>query len=825
MLRTELTDTLRGCLPRDGRLAVVHSSLALLGAPSGLTRWDWMAPFVTLAGEGWTFAVPTFTFSFCSGKDFHWRDSPSETGILGDWLRSVSNARRSPHPIYSFALLGPLAEDLAAPAEGTTFGAGSIFARFEVLDATYVMLGCDWHYCTQFHVYEEEVAVPYRWYKEFAGNADFGAGPCTVTSSMFVRRLEIDQRKDFRAVTSRLQEAAAVTKRPLWRGWISATRCADIARAARAALSADRFALLANPRETEHQLKLRDRRLTQAPLRVAVLGSANVTLIAKALRAHLPPLVPDRETVVVTTEFGQMVPQILAAGSELHAATPEIAFFVDRLEDLLSLPSLEGVLIDTAEAAVDRYADAIRAWQAQRGGLAFVHTLCRLARTSAGLADHWSQTLAALQHRLRAALDDVAGIKWIDLAAEAALHPGAILDDRLWHAGRLPFAEGFSQHLARVFASLCVAATGRSARVIVLDLDNTLWGGVLGEDGLCGLQLGGDYPGNGFLSFQRVLKALSARGVALAIASKNDEALAVQTIADHPAMLLKTDDFVAMQIHWRPKADSIRAIAEELNLGLDNVLFVDDNPAEREAVRRLLPSVKVLDLPEDPALYAQALLNSPWLNTIDTTDEDRRRVGAYRSRRERERARADFQDIESFYGSLQTKVRLQPIDAGTQDRALQLIAKTNQFNTTTQRYTRADLERIEHEGGQVIVIGVEDRFTAFENVGVIVLRPETAGGWVSIDCYLLSCRVLGRGLEAGLVRWLAHRLRSEGCSGLRGSVIPTAHNTAVWSVFADAGFTAGPEENVWQLSLENGPVGAPEYLHVDDQTRPGAMAA
>jgi FkbH-like protein len=822
MLRTELTDTLRGCLPRDGRLAVVHSSLALLGTPSGLTRWDWMAPFVTLAGEGWTFAVPTFTFSFCSGKDFHWRDSPSETGILGDWLRSVSHARRSPHPIYSFALLGPLAEDLAAPAAGSTFGAGSIFARFEALDATYVMLGCDWHYCTQFHVYEEEAAVPYRWYKEFAGNADCGDGPRTVTSSMFVRRLDINQRKDFRAVTSRLLEAAAVADTPLWRGSIRVARCAEIARAA---LSADRFALLANPRGTEHQLKLRDRRLTQTPLRVAVLGSANVTLIAKALEARLPPLVPDRETVVVTTAFGQLVPQILAAGSELHAATPEIAFFVDRLEDLLSLPSLEGVLIDTAEAAVDRYADAIRAWQAQRGGLAFVHTLCRLAQTSSGLADHWSQTLVALQHRLRAALDDVAGINWIDLAAEAALHPGAILDDRLWHAGRVPFADGFSQHLARVFASLCVAATGRSARVIVLDLDNTLWGGVLGEDGLSGLQLGGDYPGNGFLSFQRVLKALSARGVALAIASKNDEALAVRTIADHPAMLLKTDDFVAMQIHWGPKTDSIQAIAAELNVSLDHVLFVDDNPVEREAVRRLLPAVKVLDLPEDPALYARALLNSPWLNAIGTTDEDRRRVGAYRSRRERERTRATFQDIERFYGSLQTKVRLQPIDAGTHDRALQLITKTNQFNTTTQRYARADLERIEHEGGQVIVIGVEDRFTAFENVGVIVLRPATAAGWVSVDCYLLSCRVLGRGLEMGLLRWLAHRLRSEGCSGLRGSVIPTARNAAVWSVFADAGFTAGPEEHVWELSLDTDRIGAPEYLHVDDLTRPWAKAA
>jgi FkbH-like protein len=784
-----------------------------------------MAAFVTLAGEGWTFALPTFTFSFCGGKDFHWRDSASETGILGDWLLSVSGARRSPHPIYSFALIGPLAEELAAPAEGSTFGAGSIFARFEALDATYVMLGCDWHYCTQFHVYEQEAAVPYRYFKDFAGNADFGDGARTVTAPMFVRHLDIDPRNEFRAITSRLQEAAAVTETPLWRGRIGVAQCADIARAARAALSEDRFALLENPRVTEHRLKLRDRRAAQPPLRVAVLGSANVTLIAKSLQACLPPLVPDRDILVVTTEYGQMFPQIFAAGSDLHAAAPEIAFFVDRLEDLVSLPSLEGVAIDAAEAAVDRYADAIRSWQTQRGGLAFVHSLCRLARTSAGLADHWSQTLADLQHRLRTALADVAGIKWIDLAAEAAVHPGAILDERLWHAGRFPFSEGFSQHLAGSFASLCLAATGRSARVIVLDLDNTLWGGVLGEDGLSGLQLGGDYPGNGFLSFQRVLKSLSARGVALAIASKNDEALAVQAIADHPAMLLKQDDFVALQIHWRPKADSIQAIAEELNLGLDNVLFVDDNPAEREAVRRLLPSVKVLDLPEDPALSAQALLTAPWLNAIGITDEDRRRVQAYRSRKERDGARATYQDIESFYGSLQTKVRLQPIGAGTQDRALQLIAKTNQFNTTTRRYARADLEQIEREGGRVIVIGVEDRFTAFENIGVIVLRPEAGGGWVSVDCYLLSCRVLGRGLEAGLLRWLAHRLQGEGFHGLRGSIIPTPRNNVVRSIFADAGFTAGPEENVWILSFKNGLVGAPAYLQVDDLTRPWALAA
>jgi FkbH-like protein len=382
--------------------------------------------------------------------------------------------------------------------------------------------------------------------------------------------------------------------------------------------------------------------------------------------------------------------------------------------------------------------------------------------------------------------------------------------------GRIPFSEPFSRVVARRWSGLILAILGKTARAVVVDLDNTLWGGVLGEDGIAGVQLGGDFPGNAYMAFQRVLKSVTGRGIALAVCSKNDEDLALQAIDRLPAMQIRSGDIVAHRINWRPKWENIREIAAELNLGLESLLFIDDNPAERAAARRNLPGLRVLELPEDPAFYAEALSASPWLEVAAITAEDRKRVQSYRARREMEQQRTQAASLEDFYESLQMKLYLQPLSDGNAARAAQLCMKTNQFNTTTRRYDQRELRKIVDDGDDVVVVGLQDRYSELENIGLIILRAEGANGREGmVDSYLLSCRILGRGIETAVLHWALQRAAARNWSSVRGMIIETERNTPVRSIFRDAGFESGVRPGEWVARTDT-PPRLPPWLTVVD---------
>lgn len=815
--REVISQALRQVLPSRPGIAVIHSSLSALVPPGAFTRWDILAAIDGLVGEGWTIALPAFTFSFCGGKPFDLQSSQSEVGVLADWcLDGLPGAMRTSHPIYSFVVVGPEASTIAGLSSKTTFGEGSPFEFFEQHDAALVMLGCGWRFCTQFHRYEELASVPYRYFKDFSGRVRVAAADEAVIARMYVRDLKIDARNDFSPIVDTLRQAGAIKTQDIWRGIVECASVSDVARVANAQLASNPLSHVTDPARVKYRLAKLKEAASNPPLKVAVLGHANLEILKSKIEAELEALLPERRIELYAAPFGQLPQEVLDPSSGLAQFAPDISIFADRVEDLFGTSSIEGIDAAVLEDRVAGYGDMILRHCAAFKGPTFVFRFAlaytpfsAAALDAPALIDGLNRTL----HDKLAAVQPV----WIDVASEAARCAGPAHDSRLWLLGRFPFSDAMTKRLARRCAGLMLAVIGKTARVIVTDLDNTLWGGVLGEDGIDGLQIGGDHPGNAFAEFQRNLKQLAGRGIALAIASKNDTDLALKALDEHPAMEIRTGDIVAHRINWLPKWTNIPEICEELSLGLESVLFIDDNPVEREAVRRNLPGVKILDLPEDPASYSTALSECPWIAVTSITAEDIKRVKSYRIRAKIEQERRTAVSLDDFYVSLGMTLGLIPLGPGNIVRAAQLCQKTNQFNTTTRRYDKAALTSIVEMGGDVVVIALQDKHSSVENIGLLILKPHPdRHGWGLVDDFMMSCRVLGRGLERAILHWALAHAKRRGWSGLGGFIIETERNTPVRSVFRDAGFLQELPSTEWIKLTEQAPP-LPGYLTIDDQ--------
>jgi FkbH-like protein len=368
---------------------------------------------------------------------------------------------------------------------------------------------------------------------------------------------------------------------------------------------------------------------------------------------------------------------------------------------------------------------------------------------------------------------------------------------------RLPFSADAVWPVAQACARVLLPAMGKVRKAIVVDLDNTLWGGVVGEDGPHGLKLGSEYPGAAFRALQRVLLECHERGVILAIASKNNEKDAMEVLVDHPEMLLRPLHFAAMQINWNPKPENLRLIARTLNIGIDSLIFIDDNPAERAQMREQLPEVLVVELPVDPMGYADAIRQLPVLERLRVSAEDRDRGRQYEEQRQREELHRTSGSIEDFYRSLEMQVTIRPIEPNTLARSSQLTQKTNQFNLTTRRYDEARIaSMLDDEAWRTYACSVRDRFGDNGLVGLALVR--VLGESWSIDTFLLSCRVIGRTVETGMLARIAAEAYSAGVKRLIGEFIPTAKNAPASEFYRDHGFAQLPGQAgklEWELDL------------------------
>lgn len=325
----------------------------------------------------------------------------------------------------------------------------------------------------------------------------------------------------------------------------------------------------------------------------------------------------------------------------------------------------------------------------------------------------------------------------------------------------------------------------RRKKCIVLDLDGTLWGGVLGEDGIEGIKIGGDYPGKAFLYFQKALAELSKSGVILAVCSKNNEADVKECWQKNPYNIINESYISAHRINWSNKADNIREIAAELNIGLDSLVFVDDNPTERELVRQSLPMVDVPEFPEQPynlPLFVDSLIEK-YFKVYALTDEDKKKTEEYKANARRASEQGKFADMESFIRSLKIRLTIQAANKMNISRIAQMTQKTNQFNLTTRRYIEGELNAMLSDGANIWCLSVSDRFGDSGITGCVIVK----GG--VIDELLLSCRILGKGIENEFLARVLGLLKSGGLSWLEAEYIPTAKNAQVKDFYESNGFT------------------------------------
>jgi FkbH-like protein len=375
-------------------------------------------------------------------------------------------------------------------------------------------------------------------------------------------------------------------------------------------------------------------------------------------------------------------------------------------------------------------------------------------------------------------------------------------DECAWDLWKAPCALEHLPRLARNIADVVLAQRGRIVKCVVSDLDNTLWGGVIGDDGLEGIALSahGGGAGESFVRMQRFLKQLSQRGVLLAVCSKNNESAALSPFLEHPDMVLRREDIAVFVANWDDKASGLRRIQATLNIGLDSMVFLDDNPFERNLVRELLPEVIVPELPEDPANFVAALSDLNLFETAQVSDEDRQRAVLYQREARRRDAAAVCTSVEDYLRSLDMRATVTRFDRFHLPRIAQLMQRSNQFNLRTRRLSEAQCAALAEDAAFLpLYASLSDRLGDHGLISVVVL--ERCAQAVLIRDWLMSCRVLGRGVEQLLMNHVVAHGRELGVSHLVGEYVPTTKNGMVREFFAQFGFTRGATENEWVLEL------------------------
>lgn len=540
--------------------------------------------------------------------------------------------------------------------------------------------------------------------------------------------------------------------------------------------------------------------------RIAVAGDCSVQLLSQAIACAVA--LEGELPQVHAVPYGEVTEQCLDRRSKLHAFFPDTVVLVPdsriAVPPLTNNTSAEEPAI-SLRSRVDEYEQLWDALQ-DRGCKIIQHLLIPTPHQSVGVAERRDAT--SIVNRIQALNDALleAGkdrVTWLEadrLASQIGLL--AWTSNRFWHAGRIGFDPRFLPDYLPWFRGAWRAANGRTKKLLVLDLDDTLWGGNIGDDGLEGIALGPGHGGRGeaFAAWQQYLAQIAARGVVLAVCSKNDERVAAAAL-DHPCMELRREEFAAFVCNWQDKASNLRSIAADLNLGLDAMVFVDDNPAERSLVLQALPEVTVVDIGTDPAQFIHRFEAGHWFDQQFTTAEDRGRTNAYAARKQARSAHAATTDIASHLANLEMRGIAGLADFTDLPRLAQLELKTNQFNLTNRRYTQPQLATtLQDPLCVVLTMRLSDRFVEHGLISSLIATVD--GDVLRIDNWLLSCRAFDRTVEPFMLRELAHIARTLGATAIAGEYIPTARNGVVADLFQRLGFDpVSPEGRFWHRDL------------------------
>lgn len=538
-------------------------------------------------------------------------------------------------------------------------------------------------------------------------------------------------------------------------------------------------------------------------LRLAILSTSTVDHLLPAIR--IAGLRRNLQIQAYPGAFGQYRQEVLDPASPLRDFRPGVILF-----SLTARQAISGVPLaapaEVVDRALSRAVDEIRElWRgASRifGSMVVQQTFLDVFQPLFGSYD---RLVPAAPSRMVARLNDLIAqaaaeerILLLDVAQASAREGlNAWFDVARWLQGKMEISPQAAPRYGELLARLLDAQRGRSRKCLVLDLDNTLWGGVVGDVGTEGIALGeGSAHGEAYSALQHYTKQLKERGIILAVCSKNEPATAEAPFRDHPEMLLRRSDFAAFVANWNDKAENLRLIADQLNIGLDSLVFLDDNPAERARVRESLPMVAVPELPADPSSYVHCLANAGYFEAVSFTDDDAQRGAQYATNAKREALRGASQSMGDFLQGLNMSVTYGPILAIDLTRATQLLNKTNQFNTTTRRYTA---DEVSHFAAApeclTLQFRLADRFGDNGLVSVMILRPAVGDpAAIEIDNWVMSCRVFGRQLEYEAMNIAVEAARNRGIESIVAEFIPTERNGVIANLYESLGFNRSPDQ-------------------------------
>ncbi|MET0408533.1 MAG: HAD-IIIC family phosphatase [Hyphomicrobium sp.] len=548
------------------------------------------------------------------------------------------------------------------------------------------------------------------------------------------------------------------------------------------------------------------------PFKLGVISNALLDLMAPVLTATAARYGIALECV--TADFGQTTAEALDAESVINRFRPDaVLMAIDHRGLPLRFVAGSRELHEEGVSASLQVLTTIRqGFQENAGCVCIVQTIPPPPEALFGSLDRSipgtpRSVLEDLNGAIAKSIDGTPDILFDVASLASTVGLSTWYSPSEWNLAKLQFSEAclplYADHVLRLIA----ASRGKSRRCLVLDLDNTLWGGVIGDDGLDGIKIAqGDAVGEAHLEVQQLALDLRSRGVVLAVCSKNTDEIARQPFRAHPEMRLKENHIAVFQANWDDKATNITAIADTLSLGLESVVFLDDNPVERDLVRKELPQVAVPELPDDPAHYARYLAAAGYFEAVRFLDEDRAKADMYKLNAERATIRARSTDMASYLATLDMEIIFSPFDQIGRSRISQLINKSNQFNLTTRRYSEADVAQIERdEHVFALQIRLIDKLGDNGMISVVICRPADEGDW-EIDTWLMSCRVLGRGVEVMVLRELLGAAREQGVRRIVGRYIPTERNALVRDHYEKLGFSLLSRDSdgtsVWVLPVD-----------------------
>ena len=544
-------------------------------------------------------------------------------------------------------------------------------------------------------------------------------------------------------------------------------------------------------------------------IKIALLGSFTLDGLNETIKVKCSELKVGCDTFY--GGYNRYNEEILNSESKLYSFSPDVCFLIldtrNILGDLFYYPYNLSVdkRREFIQNKINELINLIKSFKEKSNSKLVISNFIIPTYSPYGIfetkTDYGLQEMVFdLNHKLNNICRDENSIYVYDINGFVSKHGEEnVFDFQQYFFGDVKISLRYIPILANDLLGYIKPTLGLNKKCIVLDLDNTLWGGIVGEDGFNKIKLGPQPPGNTYVEFQKYLLSLHERGIILAVNSKNNLDDAIEVIKNHPNMILRENHFGCLKINWNDKVTNLKEIAQELNIGLDSIVFIDDDPVNRDFVRETLPEVLTIELPKDPSLYVSTLTELNDFHVIKITEEDKQRGKMYTQQRMRVESEKNSTSFEEYLKQLNIKIHIKKADEFTIPRISQLTLKTNQFNLTTKRYQEEDIKNFSQDKKKIVGCArIEDKFGDNGITSVFIVKKDNEEEWI-IDTFLLSCRVIGRGVEEGILDYIINEARKNNVKRIIGNFIPTKKNKPSESFLPNFGFEKENEHWIYDL--------------------------